>query len=67
MNYRFGSEQAEHLFCCHCGVKSFYQPRSHPDSYSINLACVDQSVFEDITIKEFDGQNWDNAIDSIDQ
>ncbi len=28
--YRFGSGAAEHLFCRHCGVKSFYQPRSHP-------------------------------------
>ena len=29
-SYRFGTGAAEHLFCRHCGVKSFYQPRSHP-------------------------------------
>ena len=29
-SYRFGSGAAEHLFCRVCGVKSFYQPRSHP-------------------------------------
>ena len=30
--YRFGTGAAEHLFCSRCGVKSFYQPRSHPDA-----------------------------------
>ena len=29
-SYRFGTGAAEHLFCSQCGVKSFYQPRSHP-------------------------------------
>ena len=33
---------AEHLFCRHCGVKSFYQPRSHPDAWSVNANCLDQ-------------------------
>ena len=33
-SYRFGSGTAEHLFCRTCGIKSFYQPRSHPDSIS---------------------------------
>ena len=40
-SYRFGSGQAEHLFCKICGVKSFYQPRSHPDSWSVNYTCLD--------------------------
>ena len=31
ISYRFGSGAADHLFCGTCGVKSFYQPRSHPD------------------------------------
>ena len=30
-SYRFGTGAADHLFCSKCGVKSFYQPRSHPD------------------------------------
>jgi len=39
--YSFGTKTAKHLFCKNCGIKSFYQPRSHPDSYSINLRCVE--------------------------
>ena len=38
--YSFGTNQAKHFFCKKCGIKSFYQPRSHPDSYSVNLKCV---------------------------
>ena len=39
--YSFGTKTAKHLFCKNCGINSFYQPRSHPDSYSINLHCVE--------------------------
>ena len=34
-SYRFGSGAAEHRFCSACGVKSFYQPRSHPEAWSV--------------------------------
>lgn len=57
--YTFNTGTAQHLFCTHCGIKSFYVPRSHPDGYSVNLNCVDQSGFEDVTIIPFDGQNWE--------
>ena len=43
-SYRFGTEAAEHLFCSKCGVKSFYQPRSHPESWSVNAYCPDDPV-----------------------
>ena len=36
VTYTFNTGIAKHLFCCVCGVKSFYVPRSHPDSYSVN-------------------------------
>ena len=35
-SYRFGTGAAEHLFCKRCGIKSFYQPRSPPDCWSVN-------------------------------
>ncbi len=54
--YRFGTKSARHLFCTNCGIKSFYQPRSHPDSYSINLRCVkDPPKINNIVY--FDGKN----------
>jgi len=53
--YCFGTKSAEHLFCKICGIKSFYQPRSHPESYSINLRCVDEPP-EIKNIVYFDGK-----------
>lgn len=60
-SYRFGSEKAEHLFCKYCGVKSFYQPRSHPDSWSVNYNCLDGGHELEPTIRKFDGQNWEQS------
>jgi hypothetical protein len=58
-SYRFGTGAAEHLFCITCGVKSFYQPRSHPNAWSINAHCLDQPV--ELDIETFDGRNWELA------
>ncbi|HAU22723.1 MAG TPA: GFA family protein [Erythrobacter sp.] len=60
-SYRFGTGQAEHLFCKICGIKSFYQPRSHPDCWSIQFACLDPDHGIASRIVTFDGQNWENA------
>ncbi len=59
--YRFGSRAAEHLFCSTCGVKSFYQPRSHPDCWSVNLRCLDEGNGLITQHKPFDGKNWEEA------
>jgi hypothetical protein len=60
-SYRFGSGEAEHLFCKTCGVKCFYQPRSHPDSWSVNYNCLDDGHGLRTTIRKFDGRNWDRS------
>jgi len=52
--YRFNTRTAQHLFCRHCGVKSFYVPRSNPDGYSVNLRCLDQSTLAEVTVEPFD-------------
>jgi len=57
--YTFNTGIAKHTFCKHCGVKPFYTPRSNPDGVSLNLRCLDQSAFDDITIEPLDGQNWE--------
>jgi hypothetical protein len=57
--YRFGTGAAEHLFCSNCGVKSFYQPRSHPDCWSLNANCFDAPV--ELSVEKFDGRHWDEA------
>jgi hypothetical protein len=63
-SYRFGTGAAEHLFCRTCGVKSFYQPRSHPDAWSVNARCLDIAV--ELAIEPFDGRNWERAKASLD-
>jgi len=58
-SYRFGSGAADHLFCSNCGVKSFYQPRSHPDAWSVNVNCLDEAP--ELSVEPFDGRNWEQA------
>ena len=65
--YRFHTGTARHLFCAVCGVKSFYVPRSHPDGYSVNARCLDPATIEGMTIRPFDGQHWEQAIDELKQ
>ena len=60
--YTFNTGTAEHPFCAHCGVKSFYVPRSHPDGYSVNVRCIDAGTIEDMTVTQFDGANWEESI-----
>ena len=52
--YRFNTGVARHLFCRHCGVKSFYVPRSNPDGYSVNARCLDPATIEHIEVEVFD-------------
>jgi len=59
--YTFNTGVAKHLFCSVCGIKSFYIPRSHPDSYSVNARCLDNVSIEAMTIEPFDGREWEHA------
>ena len=65
-SYRFGTGAAEHLFCGICGVKSFYQPRSHPEAWSVNLNALDDAGSLRISVKAFDGRNWEAARAALD-
>lgn len=65
-SYRFGTGAAEHLFCSVCGIKSFYQPRSHPDAWSVNLNAIDDPGELEIVIRSFDGRNWEQARSALD-
>ena len=60
-SYRFGTGAANHLFCKVCGIKSFYQPRSHPDAWSVNLNALDEPHGLAVTVRAFDGRNWEKA------
>jgi hypothetical protein len=59
--YTFNTGVAQHYFCKHCGVKSFYIPRSHPDGVSVNARCLDDGSVESMTVLPYDGRNWEAA------
>jgi len=63
--YTFNTGVAKHYFCRHCGVKSFYIPRSHPDGVSVNVNCLDPETIERIEITPFDGQNWEQNVSKL--
>ena len=63
-SYRFGTGAAEHLFCARCGVKSFYQPRSHPEAWSVNAHCLEEPVA--LAIEIFDGRDWERSKAALD-
>lgn len=65
-SYRFGSGAAEHLFCRICGIKSFYQPRSHPAAWSVSFRCLDPDHGIEPTVRQFDGRNWETARAALD-
>ncbi len=53
-DYRFHTRTAIHRFCRHCGIKSFYVPRSHPDGIDINVRCLEAGTVESLRIVPFD-------------
>ena len=40
--YQFDSKEAEHYFCKHCGIHTFYRLRMLPDKFGINAGCLDE-------------------------
>jgi len=58
-NYQFNTRTAKHYFCSHCGIKSFYVPRSHPDGFSVNARCIDEGTVTRMTHRKIDGKNWE--------
>jgi hypothetical protein len=66
-SYRFGTGAANHLFCATCGIKSFYQPRSHPDAWSVNWNALDDVSGLKATVTAFDGRDWERAAAALDQ
>ncbi len=63
--YQFNKKLAEHYFCVDCGIKSFYQPRSHKDSYSINYNSIKKPAPNIDKIINFNGKNFEASLDLI--
>ena len=63
--YRFNTGVAQHHFCRHCGVASFYVPRSNPDSIDVNARCLDGVDVAALPRRSIDGRNWEASIDQF--
>jgi hypothetical protein len=63
--YTFNTGTARHLFCKVCGIKSFYVPRSHPDGFSVNARCLDPGTVKSMTVRPFDGVNWEASVEKL--
>ena len=63
--YTFNTGVARHRFCRHCGIKSFYIPRSHPDGVSVNVKCLDPATIERVDVTPFDGRNWEQNVANL--
>ena len=63
--YRFNTGAARHLFCRHCGIKSFYVPRSHPDGISVNARCFDGIDLAAVRVIPFDDHHREAAMAGI--
>ena len=58
--YQFNKKVAKHHFCSECGVQTHNLRRSDPNTYGINMGCIDDiKVNELFKLKTFisDGQN----------
>ena len=63
--YTFNTGAAKHRFCRHCGIKSFYIPRSHPDGVDVNVRCLDAGTVQRVDVTAFDDADRDAATAAI--
>ena len=63
--YTFGTRTAKHHFCSHCGIHSYYRPRSHPEQVDVNLRCLDGVDLSNFSLSAFDGQNWEDSVEEL--
>lgn len=62
-DYQFGSQSVHHLFCKHCGVRSFgrgYVEEIGGDFYAVKINCLDEVDDEELAnapVNYVDGRN----------
>ena len=59
--YQFNTSIARHYFCKTCGIYPFHRPRIAPDSYTVNVNClddVDDDQIKNLEIIRVDGRSF---------
>ena len=60
--YEFNTRVAKHHFCRHCGIHSFYVPRSDPDKIDVNVRCLEGVDPTAVRTEAFDGVHWEESM-----
>lgn len=65
--YQFDTKEAKHYYCKHCGIHPFNNPRSSPNSVSVNIRCLDNFdlTAESYKTIQFDGRNWELEVGKL--
>jgi hypothetical protein len=56
--YQFGTHQAKHYFCQHCGIFPFHQSmhtKNGETQYRLNLGCIEGLEIQTLETSVFDG------------
>ena len=54
--YQWHTRTARHFFCKTCGIYPFHRKRVAPDSYGVNVFCLDDFEPEGIPVRRADGK-----------
>ena len=60
--YKFGTDVAKHTFCRHCGIHSFYTPRSGAGRFSVNVRCLDGVDVDAVQPRPVRRRHWEEAM-----
>ena len=55
--YRWNTRVARHFFCSVCGIYPFHRKRSAPDSYGVNVACLEGFDAASVPLRRADGKS----------
>ena len=59
--YQWNHRIAKHDFCTTCGIYPFHRKRSAPDSYGINVFCLDDADLDAVPVPRVDGKSMSLA------
>ena len=55
--YQWNMRIAKHYFCKQCGIYTFHRKRAAPDTYGVNVYCLDNVDINAVSIIEVDGKS----------